>query len=1231
MKQDITWWKVIAVCILIAGVTLTIWSAQQQDQSMRNDLLLKTNLANSGIAVEQVTTLNGSPADLGSPEYQSLKLQLGKIRASDPDIRFAYLMSRREDGSIILNADSEPPESADYSPPGQVYSEAPAAVRSAFATGEMANEGPYTDRWGTWVSGFIPVTDPSTGRVVAVFGMDTDARDWNSIIFRNSLPLLIATLLIVLLVMASAFFQRRNEEEKRRLETSEEKFSKAFHANPALVALSTIDEGRILDVNESFLSKLGYSREEVTGTTTSAMDLYVDPEQRNTILKQVRETGQVHNMEVRLYRKNRDLLYGSLTSITIDVAGTPRLFTAILDLTERKRAEEAVRTSRDLLIKTEADLRIHQIELETQAEELRKAHLELEESRDKFLDLYEFAPLGYFTLSDKALITGVNLTGATLLGTDRKNLVNTRFRKFIVETDSEQWIKYFKDVLGQESKQTCILTLKQEDGSIFPARLESIRLTGTNNSTTTVRVAISDISDIRFAEEVLRESEEKYRHLIENSHDIIYTLTAEGVFIFVSPAWTTLLGHPVTQVTGQSFQKFVHPDDIPGCMAWLQNVIGTGQRQEGVEYRVQHTNGSWYWHTSSAAPFKDETGKIVGFYGIARDITERKQAEEALRQLSDRLSLAARAGGVGIWDYDVVNNTLTWDDQMFALYGITREQFGGAYEAWQTGLHPDDKQRGDEEIQMALREEKEFDTEFRVLWPDGSIRNIRAFAIVQRDAGGKPLRMIGTNWDITERRRAEEEVIQTRRNFEVFFNTIDEFLYVLDEQGRILHVNETVIRRLGYTKEELSGQSVLMVHPPERRDEAGLTVQGMLAGTMDFCPVPVMTRDGHLIPVETRVVQGEWDGSPVLFGVSKDISDLKVSEEKFSAAFHSNAAAMAVSTKHDGKFVDVNAAFLQMLGFSRDEVIGKSVGNLHLFSQPENRIHAIRILEEGGVVRNLEVQVQAKDGSALYGLFSADSITIGEIPCLLTTMVDITERKNLEEEMKFHEQELTQFSKSLATANRKLNLLSSITRHDINNQLTVQMGYLEILEDTQLNPSQDEYFMKISTAAKRISAMIRFTKEYEEIGVHAPSWQEVHALVETAAKQAPLGAIMVKNDLPAGMEVFADPLIVKVCYNLMDNAARYGGKITTIRFFALESGDNNIIVCEDDGDGIPVEEKEKIFERGFGKNTGLGLFLSREILDITGITITETGEPGKGARFEITVSKGAWRMTGNDT
>jgi PAS domain S-box-containing protein len=251
--------------------------------------------------------------------------------------------------------------------------------------------------------------------------------------------------------------------------------------------------------------------------------------------------------------------------------------------------------------------------------------------------------------------------------------------------------------------------------------------------------------------------------------------------------------------------------------------------------------------------------------------------------------------------------------------------------------------------------------------------------------------------DITGRKKAEGTVIQTRHNYEQFFNTIREFLFVLDEQGRILHTNETVIRRLGYTKEELLGQSVLIVHPPERRDEAMCTVQGMLAGTMDFCPVPLMTKDGNLIPVETRVTGGEWDGRPVLFGVSKDISALKLSEEKFSAAFHSNANPMALSTKADGKFIDVNEVFLETLGYSHEEIIGKHTNDLGLFVQPEDRMKALRILEEKGVVRGMEAAIRVKDGSVRYGLFSADTIMVGEVPCLLTTLVDITEHKRADD------------------------------------------------------------------------------------------------------------------------------------------------------------------------------------------------------------------------------------------
>jgi PAS domain S-box-containing protein len=224
--------------------------------------------------------------------------------------------------------------------------------------------------------------------------------------------------------------------------------------------------------------------------------------------------------------------------------------------------------------------------------------------------------------------------------------------------------------------------------------------------------------------------------------------------------------------------------------------------------------------------------------------------------------------------------------------------------------------------------------------------------------------------------------------------------------------------------------------------------------------------------------------------------------------------------------------------------------------------------------------------------------------------------------------DIRQVEDALRLSNKKLNLLSGITRHDINNQILTLNGFLGYLHKKAPDPTLDDYFTKITQASSRITAIIQFTKEYEKIGVNAPVWQNCRTLVNTAAKQAPLGRVTVKNDLPAGAEVFADPLIVKVCYNLIDNAVRYGGKITTIRFALEEHGGDNVVVCEDDGEGVPAEEKEWIFDRGFGKNTGLGLTLAREILDITGITIRETGEAGKGARFEMTVPKGMLRTAG---
>ena len=333
---------------------------------------------------------------------------------------------------------------------------------------------------------------------------------------------------------------------------------------------------------------------------------------------------------------------------------------------------------------------------------------------------------------------------------------------------------------------------------------------------------------------------------------------------------------------------------------------------------------------------------------------------------------------------------------------------------------------------------------------------------------------------------------------------------------------------------------------------------------------------------------------------------LKESEEKFRAIFAAESDGIFLVDKESGIIIDCNDAITLMYGYRKEEAVGQP--NTVMSAEPDATRAATQKIESFIPVR----YHKRKDGSIFPVEITANVIMIKGRDVIIAAVRDITAREYAE--------------KALALASRKLTLLSGMTRHDINNQLLTLNGFLCILQRKVPDPTLEDYFTKITKASERIAAMIKFTKEYEKIGVSAPVWNDCCTLIDTAAKQAPLGKIMVKNDLPPGTEVFADPLVFKVCYNLMDNAVRYGGKITTIRFSAEEHDGNCVMVCEDDGDSIIAEDKERIFDRGFGKNTGLGLALAREILDITGITIRETGEPGRGARFEMTVPKGAWRI-----
>jgi PAS domain S-box-containing protein len=331
---------------------------------------------------------------------------------------------------------------------------------------------------------------------------------------------------------------------------------------------------------------------------------------------------------------------------------------------------------------------------------------------------------------------------------------------------------------------------------------------------------------------------------------------------------------------------------------------------------------------------------------------------------------------------------------------------------------------------------------------------------------------------------------------------------------------------------------------------------------------------------------------------------------------------------HGGKILYVNPAMVRATGYTRDQMTGTPLLS-YIAGEFRNTASTWMVARlENGTVPLLEMALLSSDGTLRSVIGKGRLIRYGDMPATLLFLIDITQRKALEDQLAARAEELLQLLNAYQQVNRKLTLLSTITRHDIGNQLTVIKGYLGILETEQADPRLSEYCTKALAASERIVAMIQFTSEYEKIGITAPVWQDVRAVVDEAASQAPLGQVTVKNHLPEGAQVYADPLIIKVFYNLMDNAVRYGGKITTVSFSLQEDDGKVVIVCEDDGDGVAAGEKERIFERGFGRNTGLGLALSREILDITGISLKETGMPGWGARFEMTVPAAAWRCVG---
>jgi PAS domain S-box-containing protein len=336
-------------------------------------------------------------------------------------------------------------------------------------------------------------------------------------------------------------------------------------------------------------------------------------------------------------------------------------------------------------------------------------------------------------------------------------------------------------------------------------------------------------------------------------------------------------------------------------------------------------------------------------------------------------------------------------------------------------------------------------------------------------------------------------------------------------------------------------------------------------------------------------------------------------------------AVFMISSGPPYTLLSANTVFLQMLGYhTEQELLGRSVLEL-LTSSTEWEAFA-RALEQDSMTRTSEMRLMHKAGTDVWAIIGIRAVRDydNRIIGIEGYARDTTESHVYEMEMQYHETELGHYALALDRANRKLNLLASITRHDIMNQLTALMMTTQLIKDDCNDDKLREYIRMQEEITKKIEQQIGFTKDYHEIGVNSPIWYNVRKGVEAAAASLPLTPGMLTIDSSAAAVIYADPLIEKVFYNLMENALRHGGEQIRITFSSHMDNGNLVLVCEDNGPGVPAKHKEDIFRRMHFKHTGFGLFLSREILGITGLSIRETGEPGKGARFEITVPKDSY-------
>jgi PAS domain S-box-containing protein len=468
-------------------------------------------------------------------------------------------------------------------------------------------------------------------------------------------------------------------------------------------------------------------------------------------------------------------------------------------------------------------------------------------------------------------------------------------------------------------------------------------------------------------------------------------------------------------------------------------------------------------------------------------------------------------------------------------------------------------------------------------------------------------------------------------NYRSLFESVDDMVLVCDTDGYVVEANPASTHMVGYTLEELRGKHILELHPEDVRDEAGRIVAAMLAGDESACPLPLLAADGSLIPTETRVWHGTWDGEPCIFGISRDLIAEREATERFDRLFHANPTPMAVSRVDEApRFVEVNDAWLRTMGYERAEVIGRTSADLGAFLDPDAQRETADQLRETGRLTDVWRRIRTKDGRILDGIFSGEIVKSQGKTYFLTVMVDDTERRRAEAAQ-------AELNQKLEAANRELVGIVNSIAHDLRTPLRTIGSFAQILESehyAELSAPGRDAVRRIVRADGRLERLIdalldlsgltRRPLRMEPVALSEIADEVVTELREADPERA------VKVVVAPGMKTVADPSLAHtVLENLLGNAWKFTRRREVAHIEVGRLGDHgeDVYFVRDDGAGFDQRYADRLFtaferlhdEADFD-GTGVGLASVQRIVDRHGGRVWAEGRVGEGATFYFTLA-----------